>query len=246
MTNIKVALITGAGRRIGAVITRMLHQAGFNVAIHYHQSRNDAQALANELNNIRSNSAILITADLNDIDHHQQMIATIKNTWEQLDLLVNNASKFMPTPIAATTTTQWQELMSTNLQAPFFLSQAALPLLQKSQGAIINITDVHAEKPLKNYSIYSISKAGLTMLTKALAKDLGPDVRVNAVAPGVTLWAENENTLTAAQKQKIINKTALKRIGEPQDIADAVLYLATAKYVTGQIIVVDGGRSLSM
>lgn len=241
----KTALITGASRRIGAVITRTLHQAGMNISLHYRGSQQEAEALANELNAQRENSCITIRQDLHNTAELPKLIEQSQQHWGQLDLLVNNASSFYPTHIGKMTEQHWDDLMGSNLKAPLFLSQAAIPALKQSQGGIINIVDIHAEKPMKNHTIYCSAKAGLAMMTKSLAKELGPEIRVNGVAPGAIMWPENE--LDAETQDEILNRTALKRSGMPEDIAATVLFLARdAHYITGQIIPVDGGRSINI
>ena len=241
--DIKVVLITGAAHRIGATTAKLLHQQGMNIVLHYRSSRDAAQKLQNELNEIRENSVILIQADLHLTSGLYALIEAAVKTWNRLDVLINNASSFYPTQMGKTTEEQWDDLLGSNLKAPFFLSQAASPYLKKHQGCIVNIVDIHAERPLKGYPIYSMAKAGLVMMTKSLACELGPDIRVNAVAPGAILWPEN---LDQVAKQRIISRTFLKRQGEPNDIAKAILYLVKdAGYMTGQILSVDGGRSLN-
>ena len=236
------ALVTGAGRRIGAAIVTSLHEAGANVVVHYFKSGEAAEALVANLNSARSESALAIQADLTDSASLPLLLADVTATTGRLDVLVNNASSFYPTPLGSITEEQWDDLLGSNLKAPLFLCQAALPHLKESQGVIINIVDVHSQRPLKNHPLYGAAKAGLAMLTRSLAKDLGPEIRVNGVSPGAILWPE---TGMSEQIQKnIIAKTALKRAGRPEDIAAAVLYLVRdAPYVTGQILAVDGGRS---
>ena len=236
------ALVTGAGRRIGAAIVTSLHEAGANVVVHYFKSGEAAEALVANLNSARSESALAIQADLTDSAALPLLLADVTATTGRLDILVNNASSFYPTPLGSITEEQWDDLLGSNLKAPLFLCQAALPHLKESQGVIINIVDVHSQRPLKNHPLYGAAKAGLAMLTRSLAKDLGPEIRVNGVSPGAILWPE---TGMSEQIQKnIIAKTALKRAGRPEDIAAAVLYLVRdAPYVTGQILAVDGGRS---
>ncbi|MHB1949457.1 MAG: pteridine reductase [Gammaproteobacteria bacterium] len=242
----KVALITGAARRIGAEISRCLHQAGMNIVVHYQTSRAEAEALCGNLNALRENSAIALQADLIEIEKLPDLVDQAALAWGRLDVLVNNASRFYKTSLGQTPEAAWDDLMNTNLKAPFFLSQAAYPYLKKQQGCIINIADIHAERPMREYPVYSITKAGLIMLTKALAKELGPEVRVNAVSPGAIAWPEGKNDLSAALKEQIIQRTALLCHGDPSDIAKAVLYFVRdADYVTGQVIAVDGGRNLS-
>lgn len=241
----KVALITGAGRRIGAAIARNLHENGMNVALHYYQSAKEAEQLCAELNTNRQHSATTIKANLTEISTLSSLVEQTVATWERLDLVVNNASRFYRTAVGETTENAWDDLLTSNLKAPFFLAQAALPFLQKTRGNIINIIDVHADRPMRDYPVYCVSKAGLVMLTQALAKELGPDVRVNAVSPGEIIWPEGENSLDASAKEKILARTVLQRHGDPTDIAKAVLFLANdADYVTGQVVRVDGGRSL--
>lgn len=238
-----MALVTGAARRIGAVIARELHSQGMCVVLHYRSSATDARALRDELNAIRPDSAALLAADLSRTAGFDDLVTQTLTHWGRLDALVNNASTFYPTPIGTVTGAQWHELIDSNLRAPFFLSQAAAPALAKQQGCIVSITDVHAERPLKAYPVYSIAKAGLVMMTRSLARELGPKVRVNAVAPGAILWPEEDPG--AGHQEEILARTALKRQGDPDDIARAVLFLVRdAPYVTGQIIAVDGGRSL--
>ncbi|EKD71660.1 MAG: Oxidoreductase, short-chain dehydrogenase/reductase family [uncultured bacterium] len=241
----KVALVTGAARRIGAEIARTLHDAGMNIALHFHISEEEAKGLCNELNQTRKHSAIMVSGELQEIENHQFIIEKSVKEWGQLDVLVNNASRFYRTAIGEVTEYAWDDLLNSNLKAPFFLSQAAAPHLTKSKGVIVNITDIHAERPLRDYSVYCISKSGLLMMTKALAKELGPHVRVNAVAPGAIIWPEGENVLSEEEKQKIINTTALKRVGSAVDIAKAVLFFVRdGDYVSGQVLDVDGGRKL--
>jgi pteridine reductase len=237
------ALVTGAARRVGAVIARTLHEAGANVAIHYFSSSAPADALVDELNEQRADSAIALQADLRSIDAINALVADMIEQTGRLDLLVNNASTFYPTPIGTITDEQWEDLISANLKAPLFLSQAAHPYLREAEGAIVNIVDIHARRPLRHHLIYGPAKAGLAMLTRSLAKDLGPEIRVNGVSPGAVLWPEDG--MPEKIQQSIIREIALKRVGAPEDIAGAVLYLARdATYVTGQILAVDGGRSI--
>ncbi len=238
-----VALITGAAQRVGAVIARHLHQHGMRVMIHYRNSARDAAALRDELLQQRPDSAAIIQADLLDTATLPALIEQSHARWGRLDALINNASSFYPTPLGAIGEQQWDDLLGTNLKAPLFLSQAAAPLLATQQGCIVNIADIHADRPLKGYPVYCIAKAGLVMLTKSLARELAPAVRVNAVAPGAILWPEHA---AAASREHILKRIALKRQGEPRDIAGAVRFLiAEAEYMTGQVLTVDGGRSLS-
>jgi len=238
------ALVTGAAKRIGAVIARTLHAAGANVAIHYNRSAAEADELAAELLRARPKSAFTIGADLSDIPAVERMAAQVlERTGTQLDVLVNNASNFYPTPIGTITLEQWDDLFGSNLKAPLFLSQALVPALRAARGVIVNIVDVHSQRPLRDHPVYGPAKAGLAMLTRSLAKDLGPDVRVNGVSPGAILWPDEG--MSDGLRAAIIKQTALKRAGTPEDIAAAVLFLVRdAPYVTGQIIAVDGGRSV--
>ena len=237
----KIALITGGAKRIGAQITQTLHENNYNVIIHYHRSESEALALAKKLNNIRVNSASTLQAELSDIN----TIQALCNSINKLDVLVNNASVFYPTPVSEANQDSWNQIIATNLMAPFFLSQSLALTLSKENGCIINIVDIHAERPLKNHSIYNISKAGLAMMTKTLAKELAPNVRVCGVSPGSIFWPENKAELNTEQKNKMLEKIALKKQGKASDIADTVLFLAKSNYITGQIINVDGGRTLS-
>jgi pteridine reductase len=240
------ALVTGAARRIGAVIARTLHAAGANVAIHYNRSAPEADQLAAELNGRRAKSAFTVAADMRDITAVERMAAqALERTGGRLDVLINNASNFYPTPIGTITLEQWDDLFGSNLKAPLFLSQALVPALRAARGVIVNIVDVHSQRPLRDHPVYGPAKAGLAMLTRSLAKDLGPDVRVNGVSPGAILWPDEGQGMSDALRAAIIKQTALKRAGEPEDIAAAVLFLVRdAPYVTGQIIAVDGGRSI--
>lgn len=239
----KVVLVTGAAHRVGASIVRTLHRHGMKTVIHYRMSRTSADELCAELNQRRPNSATTVSGDLSNTNALAGIIKQAVEKWGQLDVLVNNASSFYPTPVGSVNENQWEDLFSSNLKAPFFLSQAAAPWLSKVQGCIVNIVDIHAERPLKNFPVYSIAKAGLVMLTKALAREFGANIRVNAVAPGAILWPEG---MEEEMKTEVIERTALKRVGHPDDIARAVLYLVRdATYTTGQVLAVDGGRSLS-
>lgn len=241
----KVALITGSARRIGAEIARILHENGMNVMIHYFDSQQDALDLCEELNAKKPHSAVHLSADLSDQTQWKSLILKAVSTFTRLDVLVNNASTFFATTMGNAIESDWDKLMDINLKAPFFLSEYAAPYLRKTKGSIINIVDIHADRPMKAYPIYSIAKAGLKMLTKTLARELGPEIRVNAVSPGPIIWPEGENAYTDAQKQKIIEATALKTHGNPQAIAKAVLFLVKdADYITGHDLIVDGGRSV--
>ncbi len=239
-----VVLITGGARRVGAVVARYLHAQGLRIALHYRSSAKEARHLQAELQETREDSVLLLQADLATVSKLTHMVQTIIEVWGRLDVLINNASSFYPTAIGKVTEKEWEELLSSNLKAPFFLSQAAAPHLAKQQGCIINMADIHAERPLKNHPVYSIAKAGLVTATKALARELGPQVRVNAIAPGAIMWPEAA-AMDDLAKQRIISNTALKRHGEPLDIARTIWFLIhDAKYITGQIIAVDGGRTL--
>jgi len=239
-----VALVTGAARRIGAECVRHLHQSGLNIVLHYRNSDKEAKHLAQELNQSRPDSVALVQGDLLEIAAIPGLIKQAIAHWGRLDVLVNNASTFYPTPVGEITDNDWDTLIGPNLKAPLFLAQAAADELRRNQGCIVNIADIHAERPLKNYPVYSIAKAGLVMLTKSLARELAPEIRVNAVAPGAILWPEAPHH--EAEHQAIINRTALKREGEPADIARTVEFLVNnAPYITGQIIAVDGGRTLT-
>ena len=240
----KVALVTGSARRVGAQTVRTLHAAGFNVIVHYRSSAEDAKKLVAELNTSRADSARMAQADLIKIDTLPELIEEVISFWGRLDVLVNNASAFYPTEVGNITEKDWDVLLGSNLKGPMFLSQAAADELKRTHGCIVNMVDIHADRPLKNYLVYSVAKAGLVALTKSLARELGPDVRANGVAPGVILWPEQPQH--SAEQQEIIARTALKREGEPLDIARTIHFLVTnAPYITGQIITVDGGRTLS-
>jgi pteridine reductase len=239
----QVILITGAARRVGAQIARTLHAAGARILVHYRSSGAAAKQLGEELNAARAGSAALIAADLREDDAPEKLITAALRQFGRLDVLINNASTFYPTAIGKITRVAWDDLVGSNLRAPLFLAQAAAPHLGKQRGLIINVVDIHGLRPLKGYAVYSIAKAGLAMLTRSLARELGPDVRVNGIAPGPVLWAEHD--LDEGMKREIIAKTALKRAGSPQDIARTALFLIRdAPYITGQIIAVDGGRSI--
>ncbi|MCP4283071.1 MAG: pteridine reductase [Gammaproteobacteria bacterium] len=241
--NGKVALVTGAAHRIGAEIVRQLHRAGMDILLHYHSSSADAEKLQFELTSLRKNSVRLVQANLLDMAALEILVQQATDWRGRLDLLVNNASSFYPTPLANADEAEWDALMGTNLKAPFFLSKYAAPLLQANRGCIVNLLDIHADRPLAKHSIYSIAKAGNSMLVKSLARELGPEVRVNGVAPGAILWPNDKMPMET--KAEIISRTALKRAGSPGDIARAVLFLVQdAGYISGQIITVDGGRSV--
>ena len=236
-------LVTGAGRRIGAALVRGFHAEGANVAIHYHRSAADAEALCEELNALRRDSAITIGADLMDAAAMPRIVERVTSTFGRLTVLINNASTFYPTPLGRITPEQWDDLTGTNLKAPLFLSQAAALALRESHGLVLNLVDIHAQRPLPEHTVYSAAKAGLVMLTRSLARELSPEVRVNGIAPGPILWPDGG--IDAATKHEIVSKTLLKRKGNPEDIVRAALFFAKdAPYVTGQILAVDGGRSV--
>ena len=238
-----VALVTGAARRIGAAIVTRLHENGAQVAIHYRGSAGEAEELARNLNKRRPASAKTFQADLLDNDAMRRLVDGVVGWSGRLDALVNNASTFYPTPVGTITEQEWEDLVGSNFKAPLFLSQAAAPHLSEAGGAIVNIVDIHAQRPLRNHPVYGPAKAALAMLTRSLAKDLAPAVRVNGVSPGAILWPEDG--MSASAQQAILQQVPLGRAGDPGDIADCVLFLLRdAPYVTGQIIAVDGGRSM--
>jgi pteridine reductase len=238
-------LITGAARRIGAAIARKLHGAGARIVVHFNQSRMEAQLLCGELNAIRPGSCALVEGDLLDVPSLERIVDEASAAFGRLDALVNNASSFHATPFGSVTGRDWEDLMGTNLRAPLFLAQAAAPRLRAARGAIVNIIDIHAERPLKDFIVYSVAKAGLAGLTRALALELGPEVRVNGVAPGTILWPDKEDHFTRAEQMRIVGGTPLARVGSPEDVAGAVKYLLfDAPFVTGQILAVDGGRAI--
>ena len=239
---ISVALITGSARRVGASIAKALHEADFNVVIHYKNSEKSALKLKTQLNKLRPHSAEILQADLDQQSCYELLIKNTYKIWGRLDALVNNASTFKSTSIGKTDLKTWDLLLNSNLKAPYFLSQAASNYLKKSRGNIINITDIHAKTPMKNYTVYCIAKAGLSMLTKSLALELAPHIRVNAVAPGSVIWPEGENTYSKAHKQKILSATLLKKQVKPDNIAQAVLFLIHNSAITGKTITVDGGK----
>ncbi len=249
-TDIKTALVTGSAKRVGAVIIQTLHQAGYNVIIHCRLSRQAADELAASLNAERADSAKVIQGDLNNETIYNSLIEQAHQCWNRLDVLVNNASSFCPTPVGSITIDDWNNLVNSNMKAPLFLAQAAAPYLKKVRGNIINMIDVHAQRPMKEHTVYCSAKAGLAMLTMSLAKELGPEIRVNGVAPGAILWPASDGPdgdMPDHTKNLILQRTALKRPGEPIDIAKTILFLARdADYITGQIIAVDGGRSLNI
>jgi pteridine reductase len=242
----RTVLITGGAKRVGAAICRRLHAAGANLMLHFRASAGEARLLQAELNHARADSVALVQADLLDLAKLPAIVDTTVQRFGRVDALINNASSFFPTPVGAITADAWDDLIGTNLRAPLFLAQAATPVLKKAQGAIVNIADIHADRPLKNFVVYSIAKAGLIGLTRSLARELAPEVRVNAVAPGPILWPD-DTAFDELSRQRIISHTLLRREGTPDDVAKAVLYLlADATYVTGETINVDGGRHVAI
>lgn len=243
----KVILVTGGAKRVGAAISRRLHAAGANIALHYRSSAQDALKLQAELNAKRADSVLCVQADLLDMHDLPGMVTATVKHFGRLDGLVNNASSFYATTLAEVDETHWTDLLGTNLKAPLFLAQAAEKELRKHHGAIVNIVDIHAERPMQGHLVYSVAKAGLVALTKALAQELAPQVRVNAVAPGVIIWPEQGNWENEERRRQIVEHTLLKREGEPDDIAKTVQFLlSSAPYITGQVIAVDGGRSINL
>ena len=246
-TTAKTILITGGSKRVGAEIARIMHATGANLMIHYRSSAKAARALQDELNALRENSVALIQADLLDTAVLPSLVSQTLSTFGKLDVLVNNASSFYPTPVGSITEKDWVDLMGSNLKAPMFLAQAAAPELKRQRGCIVNITDIHADRPMKNYLVYSVAKAGLVGLTKSLARELAPNVRVNGVAPGPIMWPEDNADFDEVSRQRIVSHTMLKRAGNPSDIAHAVrFFIEDAPFVSGQILAVDGGRSAKL
>ena len=243
----KVVLVTGGAKRVGAAICRRLHAAGAQLAVHYRHSAQEALALQDELNALRADSAAVFRADLLDLKALPQLVAEVIAKFGHLNALVNNASSFYATPLANIDEQQWHDLLGTNLKAPLFLAQAAAQELRRRHGAIVNIADIHAERPMRDHLLYSVAKAGLAALTRALAQEMAPQVRVNAISPGVIMWPEGAAWQEEEQRRKIVAHTLLKREGEPDDIARTVQFLLNdAPYITGQIIAVDGGRSVNL
>lgn len=239
----KTVLVTGAARRIGAVLAERLHGAGANLVLHYHRSATEAAALARRLEAARSRSATVLEADLLDTAQLPRLIESAGKAFGGLDVLVNNASTFYPTPLGEITEAQWTDLIGTNLKAPLFLTQAAAGMLRLSRGLVLNIVDIHGMRPLRRHAVYSTAKAGLIMLTHSLARELAPHVRVNAIAPGPVLWPDQP--MDAELRERIVDRTLLKRQGSPEDVARAALFFACdAPYVTGQVLAIDGGRSI--
>jgi pteridine reductase len=239
----KTALVTGGARRLGAAIARRLHAAGASVLIHYRDSESDAAWLEGELNKLRPRSAAKVKAELLAPIAPRALVSAALDAFGRLDVLVNNASTFFPVEVGAIEASHWEELIGSNLRAPLFISQQAAPELAKHEGVIINVVDIHADRPLKGYAVYTVAKAGLAALTRSLALELAPRVRVNGVSPGAIAWPD-DGQFEPAERSRILASTPLARIGSPEDIAQAVEFLACAPYVTGQILAVDGGRSI--
>jgi pteridine reductase len=240
-----VALVTGSAKRLGRQMVETLHHAGYRVIIHCHQSVEAANALAAQLNQQRTASAKVVSANLLEPQQVSLLAEQSLACFNRLDVLVNNASSFYPTPLAQATETHWHDLVGSNVKAPYFLSQALVPELAKRQGVIVNMVDIHADKPLQEHSIYCMAKAALKMMTKSLARELAPTIRVNGIAPGAILWpSDNAPELAEHDKAAILQQVPLNRLGDPLDIAQTLLFLVQAPYMTGQIIAVDGGRSL--
>jgi pteridine reductase len=241
---VPVALVTGAARRIGAAIVRELHQHGYHLVLHYYQSNREAEIIATELNLIRANSVAILNADLRNIAQLPLLIKSAVKQWGRLDVLINNASSFYATPIGKITEQQWDELFATNAKAPFFLCQAALPYLHITQGNIINIIDIHAQHTYLHYSVYASAKAALYSLTKNMARELAPNIRVNGISPGPSIWPEGNNALSEEKKARVLERQPLKHLADPKDIAKAALFLLQNFSVTGEVIRVDAGRAL--
>lgn len=243
----RIALITGAARRVGASISRQLHAAGVDLMLHYRRSAAEARALQDELNAARPDSVALVQADLLNMGALPSMVGETIRRFGRLDVLVNNASSFFPTSIGEITEREWDDLVGTNLKTPLFLSQAAAAQLKRTQGCIVNIVDIHADRPMRSHLVYSVAKGGLLALTRALASELGPEVRVNGVSPGIIMWPEDGRWADELARQRLVQTTLLKRVGDPEDIARTVRFLVfDAPYITGQIIAVDGGRSINL
>ena len=240
----KTALVTGGAKRVGAAMVRALHSAGANVVVHCHHSVKAAEALVAELNAARASSALVVSANLLDSAHIGELVEAATRQFGHLHILINNASTFYPTPMGEITEAQWNDLLGTNLKAPLFLTQAASSALRLARGQVINIVDIHGMRPLRRYPVYGVAKAGLIMLTRSLARELGPHIRVNGIAPGPVLWPA-DGAADKELQEKIVARTALKRAGTAEDVARTALFLAAdAPYITGQIIAVDGGRSV--
>lgn len=241
----KIAVVTGGARRIGRAIAEHLHGIGFDIALHYHRSGSSAQALADELCAQRAQSCQLFQASLQDAVELAGMIRALLESYDAIHLLVNNASGFAPTPIESCTTGQFDHMLATNLRAPYFLVQGLLPRLRAGRAGIVNLLDVNIDRPLRDYNVYGAAKAGLASLTRSLAVELAPEIRVNGISPGAILWPEGSDAFDEAARETLVARTPLRRLGDPTDIARAVAFLACdAPFITGQVIVVDGGRSL--
>ncbi len=241
-TSAPVALVTGAAKRIGATIATQLHQAGYNIIVHFDRSQAQAEALVGTMNKLRPHSAEALQANLCDIDAIQTLATRALQVWGRIDVLVNNASSFYPTPIGSITESDWTSLVGSNVQGPLFLCQALADTLQQHAGCIVNMIDMHIERPLPNHSVYVLAKTALASLTRSLAVELAPRVRVNGIGPGAILWPER--AMDEAEQQSLIDTIPLGVLGTPQDIANTVMFLINAPYITGQLIYVDGGRSL--
>lgn len=243
----KTVLVTGGAKRVGAAICRCLHAAGANVAVHYRHSADEAHALRDALNTLRPDSAAAFRADLLAPGAPAQLVRRVMERFGRLDALVNNASSFYATPLAEINEQQWHDLLGTNLKAPLFLAQAAAEELRRHHGSIVNIADIHAERPMRRHLLYSVAKGGVVALTRALAQEMAPQVRVNAIAPGIIAWPEGEQWEDPELQRKIVAHTLLKHEGEPDDVARIVRFLlCDAPYITGQVIAVDGGRSVNI
>jgi len=245
-TGLGVAVVTGGARRIGRAIAVHLHRRGFDIALHYHHSRDCAEALADELCDVRSESCALFQADLRDCAQVGALAEAVRARYPSVELLVNNAAGFAPTPIATCTPDEFDGMLNANLRGPYFLIQGLLPALQSGRASVVNLLDVHVERPLRDYNAYGAAKAGLASLTRSLAVELAPAIRVNGIAPGAILWPEEAGSYDASMREHTLARTPLQRLGDPEDLAAAVAFLACdAPFVTGQVIVVDGGRSLA-
>ena len=239
----KFIFLTGGAKRIGKVTCDAFHQKGYDVIFHYNKSADQAQEIRSKLNERRQDSCYIMQADFNDADSVKELLEGISQITDGLDVLINNASSFYPTPIEKATSNDWSDLLNTNTTTPLFLTQALLPFLKKTKGSVINISDTLAPAGIKNFSLYAGAKSALEGITKSLAKELAPDIRVNAISPGAILWPEDED-LTDDQKKERLKKVALGRIGKPEDISSLAIFLSSAQYITGQVIKVDGGRSV--
>jgi pteridine reductase len=240
----KTVLITGAGRRIGAALAESLHHHGYNIIIHYRHSKNEAQALCEKCCAKRPNSAVILAADLDNTNEISHLVEQAHAVWQRLDVVINNASCYIPTKVGETTEQQWLDIVKSNLMSPFFIAQAALPFLQKSHGCLINMSDTNVSHPKKNYIVYTSAKGGLNTLTHALALEFAPQVRVNTLAIGPTFWPEGKNKLSAADQEKILQKIPLQRQATADELTQTILFLIENKFITGQIVTVDGGKSL--